>query len=41
MIELIIGAAGGLIVGWFILPAPMFITNWWKKLFGQKELRQK
>lgn len=33
--------AGGLVVGWFFFPAPVFITNWWKRIFGQKELRQK
>lgn len=33
--------AGGLIVGWFLFPAPVFVTNWWKKLFKQKELEQK
>lgn len=41
MIELIIGFAGGLIVGWCVLPAPLFVTNFWKRLFGQKEIEQK
>lgn len=39
MMELIIGAAAGMIVAWFLLPAPLFITNFWKRMFGQKELR--
>lgn len=33
--------AGGLVVGWFLFPAPVVITNWWKRTFGQKELRPK
>jgi len=39
MFELIIGFAGGLVVGWFVLPAPMFVTNFWKRIFGKKEVR--
>lgn len=41
MFEFILGAAAGLVVGWFLFPAPVFITNWWKRIFGQKELRTK
>lgn len=37
MFELLIG----IVVGWFILPAPMFVTNFWKRIFGQKEIRPK
>lgn len=33
--------AGGLVVGWFLFPAPLFITNLWKRFVGQKELEQK
>lgn len=33
--------AGGLFTGWLFLPAPVFITNWWKRKFGQKEIEQK
>lgn len=35
---LIIGAAGGLIAGWFLLPAPQFITNWWRGMFDKPPL---
>lgn len=41
MMELIIGAACGLLAGWFLLPAPKFVTNMWKRMFGQKELIEK
>lgn len=33
--------AGGVLTGWFGLPAPIFVTNWWKRLFKQKEIEQK
>lgn len=29
-----------LVIGWLI-PPPLAVTNWWKRLIGQKEIEQK
>lgn len=28
---LLVGGAGGLIVGWMFLPEPVFLREWWAK----------
>ena len=35
MFEFILGAAGGLMVGWFLLPAPKAVSEWWARRFGK------
>jgi hypothetical protein len=34
MLELLIAFGGGLLVGWFLLPAPKWVNDMWAKLFG-------
>ena len=34
MVEFILGAVIGLIVGWLFIPCPQFITDWYAKLKG-------
>jgi hypothetical protein len=34
MMEAAFWFAGGLVVGWFLLPAPAGVVNFWKNLFG-------
>lgn len=37
LFTLAIGFAGGLVVGWMVLPAPKFVTNFWiKRGWAQK-----
>lgn len=38
MLESLMWVGVGLLIGWFLLPAPLMVTNLWKRLFGQKEL---
>lgn len=35
MIELGLGVAIGLVVGWWFLPQPMWMKNLWTKISGQ------
>ena len=28
--------AAGLVVGWFVLPTPAWVTNLWNKVFGSE-----
>lgn len=34
MMEAALWFAGGLVVGWFLLPAPAFVVDFWDRLFG-------
>lgn len=38
MLSHTIVAIAALLVGWFILPAPLWVTNLWRKMIGKDEL---
>lgn len=35
MLTFPLGIAIGLVAGWFLLPAPKFVVNFWARLFGR------